>query len=322
MATIYDSTAAADIPNADDGFVFAYNDGLYSQVGAVRQRFPNARIITISAIGLASADVVDVEPGCVWPVDSAVAYVRRERDAGRRPTVYCGRANWPSVIAAFAEAGMEQPPYWIAHYTNIAHLCSSGCFPSSVGSLVAKATQYGGDLVGHYDVSVTNGAWPDQVAARGSGNAIRLANIGTGLSEEDDLNTEQDKALQQVRNDVSALRKMFETADGGLQQIIRDVGTQLGGFKDPGTNGPEGAAMLGYFVEASRLGSLAMSRGEGLGASIAWLVAQVGQNDDVDPSALAKALAPLLPGLVSQLDAEDYKVVAQAVADEDVRRNA
>lgn len=187
MAIIHDSTDAGDIPHADDGYVFAYNDGLYSQVAAVRARFPQARVITISAVGRASADVVDVEPGCVWPPAGAVAYVRRERAAGNWPTVYCGRANWPAVIGAFQAEGMTQPPYWIAHYTNAPHLCSSSCYPSSVGSLVAVATQYGGDLPGHYDITVTNGSWPDGVRADGSGSPITdPAPLGGALSEEDE----------------------------------------------------------------------------------------------------------------------------------------
>ena len=207
MATIYDSTNPADIPAAPDGLVFAYNDGLYSQVAAVRARFPVARVVTISAVGRASADVVDVEPGCVWPIANAVAYVRRERAAGNDPAVYCGRANWPAVIAAFDQAGMAQPRYWVAHYTNTPHLCSSSCYPLSVGSLVAVATQYGGDLPGHYDITVTDGAWPGGVTTLGG--QARVIEPTAQPSKEDMMSALSDEQQQTLYNNIAVIRQML-----------------------------------------------------------------------------------------------------------------
>jgi hypothetical protein len=176
MATVYDSTAPADIPGAPDGYVFAYNDGAYEQVDAVRARFPTARIITISAIGVASADVVDIENGCVWPIASGVAYVQRERAAGRNPAVYCNRSLWPAVIDAFAAAGMAQPLYGVAHYTNVPHLCDTSCGAgytwADTRGQTAVFTQYGGDLPGHYDVSITNGTWPDSPLTPAGGGTV------------------------------------------------------------------------------------------------------------------------------------------------------
>lgn len=263
MAIIYDSTAPADIPHADDGYVFAYNDGLYTQVDAVRARFPDARIITISAVGQASADVVDVEPGCVWPPASAVAYVQRERAAGRNPTVYCGRSNWPAVVQAFYDAGMGQPPYWVAHYTNTPHLCSSSCYPSSVGSLVAVATQYGGDLPGHFDVTVTNGAWPDGLAVAGSGTPlITPASIGGALSQEDDVT--KDELLDALRSE-------------GISDNARIAREQT----DPSKLNAAVSYVLGT---------------EGVSAGVAALLARSGSASSIDPAAQAKLIADLLGG--------------------------
>jgi hypothetical protein len=152
--TLFDSTSAADLPDNGDAYG-AYVDGSYKNLEAVKARFPGKPVLDISAIGAIVARCYDVEPGAIWPPADVIARVRASRAAGLSPVVYCGRANWPAVIAAFAAAGEPEPVWWIAHYTNVPHFCSTKCMPSvPVDDRVADATQYGGDLPGHYDVSV------------------------------------------------------------------------------------------------------------------------------------------------------------------------
>lgn len=296
MAMIFDSTAPADIPNADHGYVFAYNDGRYSQVGAVQARFPDARVITISAIGEASADVVDVEEGCVWPPSSAVAYVQRERAAGRNPAVYCGRSNWPAVVQAFYDAGMAQPSYWIAHYTNSPHLCSSSCYPSSVGSLVAVATQYGGDLPGHYDVTVTNGTWPDGITAEGAGTPLTTpASIGGALSEEDDMPYTEAELRKFINEEVGKALVASGTAGAGDWSIGQyESGDYTVGAKASKIVSDETNKVL---------------RSEGITGGIAALLARPASSGGavMDPAAQAKLIADLL-------DDELAKAVADLLA--------
>lgn len=240
MRTFFDSTAAGDIPNADDGLVIAYADGRYEQIAAVRARFPRARVVTISAVGVALADAVDVEPGCVWPPAAVVPWLRRARAAGIDPTVYCDRANWPAVIAAIAAAGDAQPHYWIAHYTNEPHLCSSRCYGSSVGDLVAVATQYGGDLPGHYDLNVAADHWPGiDPAQRPAGGGARIDPAPPIDQEADPMNVTIEPG-KHVRIPLPAGFGVARIALAGDYEA--QVGLQVrGGGVWRGT-GPEGGA--------------------------------------------------------------------------------
>lgn len=209
MRTMIDSTSATDALAQPADLYAGYVDGRYTNVDQLLAG--GKPVVTISAIGVSSANVVDVEPGCVWPPAAAVPWVQRMRSQGQDPTVYCGRANWPSVIAAFIAAGVEQPHYWIAHYTNMAHFCDGACYNGpSVGGLVAVATQYGGDLPSHYDISIVSDYWPgvDTTAAPAGGGTL-IPNV-----QEDDMTPEQAVALDRIDR---AAQLILGLEDGSLQ---------------------------------------------------------------------------------------------------------
>jgi hypothetical protein len=152
MRTMYDSVRPEAIPrNAQ--VVAGYVDGAYAWTGAEWGLFPNAVHVTISAVGVALADVVDVEVGCVWPVEKAVPWVLRARAAGIDPTVYC---NWQNdlhrVRAAFDVAGVAQPHYWVAKYDGRPEVPAG-----TVGKQYA-APESGAP--GHYDISSVADFWP------------------------------------------------------------------------------------------------------------------------------------------------------------------
>jgi hypothetical protein len=66
----------------------------------------------------------------------------------RKLTVYCNTSEWPQVRAAFQNAGVTEPNYWVAQYDNN---------PTIPAGAVAK--QYIGDYQG-YDKSVVADYWP------------------------------------------------------------------------------------------------------------------------------------------------------------------
>lgn len=186
---MYDSIRATGMP--DDGDLYAcYTDGLYSNEAAVRAAHPGKQVVRISAIGRADADVIDIEPSCVWPPEAAKPWLDAHPDA----SIYCGLANLARVVAALGSGY----PIWTAHYTNKAHLCTQGICkdgsgrPYNLAGITPIGTQYGGDISTpglHYDVSaIYDDSWfNDGHGARGDGTPINGADLGVGLHEEDDM---------------------------------------------------------------------------------------------------------------------------------------
>jgi hypothetical protein len=146
--TMADSTAAADLPVGRDLYA-AYVDGSTRNVDAVRARFPGKTVVTITVLG-GDADVADVETGDLTPT-SVVAWVKRQRAAGKDPTVYTLEGWWSTVRAAFHAAGVTEPHWWLANYDNN---------PTLPAGAVAK--QYANPPLtgGHFDASVVADYWP------------------------------------------------------------------------------------------------------------------------------------------------------------------
>lgn len=151
MSTLYDSTAAQDIP-ANAQIVAGYIDGLYKWSANDWARFPNAQKIGIAVFASTNDGLVlDCEAGDATP-SQCPAWVQARRAAGvTNATVYCSKSVVPSVLAAFATAGVAAPLIWDADWTGAAHLN-----PGSVATQYANPPASGG----HYDVSLTNGVWP------------------------------------------------------------------------------------------------------------------------------------------------------------------
>lgn len=150
--TLYDSTNVADIPK-DADMVGAYVDGRYANVAAARERFPHARLVTITVLGTAGANVCDTEPGNIGP-EGAARWAKAELDAGREPSIYCMASQWGAVKAACREVGVKvgDVSWWIADYDND---------PAIPRGAVAK--QYADPAThgkGHFDLSSVRAFWP------------------------------------------------------------------------------------------------------------------------------------------------------------------
>lgn len=155
--TMYDalSTQAAAIP-ADAELVAGYIDAGPVPAAppwgpAEWALFPHAIHVGIATQpGTNAGDVLDVEAGDATP-DQAPGWVSMRRAAGASPSVYCSASAWPTVRAAFAAAGVAEPPYWIASYSQP---------PDTSIPAGAVAHQWGGPASGAYDVSTVADHWP------------------------------------------------------------------------------------------------------------------------------------------------------------------
>jgi len=146
---MYDSVTAGDIPN-DATMVAGYVDGHYRNIDTIRKRFPHALVVGIAVDARTNDGIVlDVEQGDATPTES-VAWVVKRRHAGKDPSVYCSVSEWNAVRAAFHDAGVEQPHYWVAHYDGVASVPKGA---------VAKQFKPG-SAAHHYDISVVSTYWP------------------------------------------------------------------------------------------------------------------------------------------------------------------
>lgn len=172
---MYDSTSPWEIPR-DAEMIAYYVDGRYAWPREWLDMFPRAVKVSISAIGARTAQVGDVEVGCIWPPANAVPWVRRARADGHDPTIYVNELNdWLAVRQAFRNAGEPEPHYWTARYNGVREI--------PVGAIARQfAHPHDGDGVAnypwetgaHYDLSVVADHWPgvDQTAPGGGGGQI------------------------------------------------------------------------------------------------------------------------------------------------------
>lgn len=124
VATViaYDSLYGIDAIPSNAQFLLAYIDGSISSgnYAAMRQRFPNATIASITTIGTAGARVADVETGDLTPTSGA-QWALNEIKAGRRPTLYFSTgllAN--TMVPALAAVGLvigRDVDWWAANYS-------------------------------------------------------------------------------------------------------------------------------------------------------------------------------------------------------------
>jgi hypothetical protein len=158
---LYDSVNPFAIPEHAQ-MVLVYVDGIYRWSQAGRDRFKYAQQITCSAIGAVTAQVGDVEKGCIWPVENAVPWVLRARADGYDPTVYVNEMNdWGPCREAFRRAGVPEPHWWVANYNGIRAIPAG-----SVGRQYAHPSTPPGNpqgpwhTAGHWDESWVADYWP------------------------------------------------------------------------------------------------------------------------------------------------------------------
>ena len=160
MATMYDSTSAADLP-ADTMLALGYVDMNYrADFDEVQARFPNATVVSVTAstTGLPGARVYDCERGD-GDAQQAATWAKSELGGIYRPCIYSSRIGapgygWPDVQHACSDLGiLGQVDFGVADYTGVKHLLAGTVF-----------TQWANPTYTHanYDISETDGIWPGQ----------------------------------------------------------------------------------------------------------------------------------------------------------------
>lgn len=173
---MYDSVDPMAIPETAQ-MVLVYVDGIYAKnwrTEAARERFKYAQKVTCSAIGVAQAQVYDVEPECIWPIERVGPLVKRDWDQGLDPTVYLNERNhWHAARDYFRRTYGREPQWFVANYDGD---------PSIPDGAVAKQYAHPADPPGsipsgpwelpfHADVSAVRAYWPgvDTQAPGGGG---------------------------------------------------------------------------------------------------------------------------------------------------------
>lgn len=152
MRTMYDSTAAADIPTTAAMVAGYLPPSRFAWSAADWARFPGAVKVRIAVrADVDDGHVLDVETGDATPAQ-APGWVKMRRAAGADPSVYCSASLWPTVQAAFTAAKVPQPHYWIAAYPGGGQVIPAG----------AVAHQWANETITgqHFDLSVVADHWP------------------------------------------------------------------------------------------------------------------------------------------------------------------
>ena len=146
---MYDAVTTGNAPG-DGTFYAYYTNGTYANESAVKRAHPGKRYVAITVTASAPAQkgwVLDCETGDATP-SQAVTWVHNYPGPNNEVTVYCNTSTWPTVRAAFRNAGVGEPSYWVAQYDGD---------PTIPAGAIAK--QYLGDYHG-YDKSSVAAHWP------------------------------------------------------------------------------------------------------------------------------------------------------------------
>lgn len=119
---VYDS-APRSFPWFAD-VLLVYADGQYKNLAWAQRHFPNARLLQCTVTGRPGVRVIDVEPGCVWPVSKAVELVQEDIKDRYRPWLYANAATWAELGNALQEAGVSGALYdrWLAQPDGVAEV--------------------------------------------------------------------------------------------------------------------------------------------------------------------------------------------------------
>lgn len=169
LRTMYDAVTASNIPRSA-AIVAGYVDQIVLKPWSVADwnLFPNA--IHVQIVKKASSifgNVLDVEKGDATSAQ-VPGWLSRMRGMGFVPSVYTSYSNWNAVQSAVSAAGLTQPPYWIADYSQ-----NPVTWWPTLNGIDAVAWQYT-DFHNEYDLSLVAPFWegidnmaltPDDIAA-------------------------------------------------------------------------------------------------------------------------------------------------------------
>lgn len=128
---MFDSINVANIPLTAPAAA-GYVDGKWQTISALKERVPNAKILTIAAFAADNARCLDVEPGDATPAQAA-GWIRRQKARGQKnPVIYCNAGSGQALIDSLTRSGLKYGVdymWWSAHYDPAqgAHFCGPHC---------------------------------------------------------------------------------------------------------------------------------------------------------------------------------------------------
>ena len=181
LAMMYDDVSAPNYPDDGDGYA-AYANGGYNDYAAVKARFPNKPVKSISVAGLTVAelqcDISDQERGDYTSATAAQWASLKIASGYGRPTCYCSTSNYGDLANALAAQRLQfgvDVDWWEAHYDGVAELSTN---PGAVAKQYASAPTF--------DTSVADPVWlgiviPVPAIAKGLKRMTVVINPLTGL---------------------------------------------------------------------------------------------------------------------------------------------
>lgn len=235
---MYDSVVPQAIPR-DAEMVMGYSDGAYAWSAEEWALFPNAERVTCSAVGVAQSDVYDVEPGCIWPIESVGPLVARDWAQGLLPTVYVNEMNhWQAARDYFRRTYGREPQWHVANYDGRQTVPEGAVAKQYAHPAPSGSVSGPWELPFHADASAVRDYWPgiDHQAPGGGGTEDELMN--------DPVIKEALEALVPGRAGVRDAGETFK-----LLVAIRDFAQEVKQDTDFGVEGDhEAGEFTGYFA--------------------------------------------------------------------------
>jgi hypothetical protein len=115
--TFFDAIDVNNLPPNGDGYL-GYDDGNWPDADEMATNFPGKEIIPITVNPADNKGIIGDGPpdNGTWP--QWVSWVVMRRNAGEDPWINTNESNWTAGQAAFNNAGVPQPHWWIAKYDN------------------------------------------------------------------------------------------------------------------------------------------------------------------------------------------------------------
>lgn len=140
MVTMYDDVNVSALPPGAAAYA-GYVDGAWANYGAIKARFPHAKVLSIAVFPSADAECLDVEAGDAT-VSQIYGWFKRQQAAKVwKPVIYSSVSNISSIAATMNANGFARSSYrlWSAHYS-YTHIC--GPSTCRLTSASCDATQW------------------------------------------------------------------------------------------------------------------------------------------------------------------------------------
>lgn len=207
----YDAINPNNLPVGGDGYL-GYDDGNWPDASDIQAKFPDKLVGLITVNPKDNKGSIGDGPPDNGKWSDWVNWVVMRRAAGEDPTINTNTSNWTAGQAAFNAAGVKQPHWWLAHYSNTPpDLKNLPAIPA--GAIALQCYDYGG-----YDISVVADYWP------GVDRAPATTQTSVASTDEEESMQAQDGyvTFSWSQGDKHIVQVAFDTV-GGNQPDLRVV---------------------------------------------------------------------------------------------------